>query len=198
MADCHTWIYTWFVMWAVILLNLIDLESERILSSSTLWTWSRIVTPSTLLGSAMAVASILNSLVIHKLYQGDRDIENLFWAGFAIRAEKALQTLKHWIFLKKSFQHLSAEELARRREEEKLKPAKSSKGSRQIKRYLIASCSKHRSARNWTNVLCSVRLEPYKAWIRIMVWNSRDAFQMFHVGIQECGKWHFCIWWKSS
>ncbi|KAM6129090.1 deubiquitinase MYSM1 isoform 1-T2 [Phoenicopterus ruber ruber] len=32
-----------------------------------------------------------------------------------------------------TFEHLSAEELARRREEEKLKPAKSSKGSRQIK-----------------------------------------------------------------
>ncbi|KAM9379422.1 deubiquitinase MYSM1 [Phaethornis superciliosus] len=32
-----------------------------------------------------------------------------------------------------TFEHLSAEELARRREEEKLKPAKSSKGSRQMK-----------------------------------------------------------------
>eukprot|EP00076_Gallus_gallus_P024344 XP_015146508.1 histone H2A deubiquitinase MYSM1 isoform X1 [Gallus gallus] len=32
-----------------------------------------------------------------------------------------------------TFEHLSAEELARRREEEKLKPSKSSKGSRQIK-----------------------------------------------------------------
>ncbi|XP_065513147.1 deubiquitinase MYSM1 isoform X3 [Caloenas nicobarica] len=32
-----------------------------------------------------------------------------------------------------TFEHLSAEELARRREEEKLKPAKSAKGSRQIK-----------------------------------------------------------------
>ncbi|XP_068809419.1 deubiquitinase MYSM1 isoform X1 [Struthio camelus] len=32
-----------------------------------------------------------------------------------------------------TFEHLSAEELARRREEEKLKPAKSSKGSRQVK-----------------------------------------------------------------
>ncbi|XP_065594329.1 deubiquitinase MYSM1 [Cyrtonyx montezumae] len=32
-----------------------------------------------------------------------------------------------------TFEHLSAEELARRREEEKLKPAKASKGSRQIK-----------------------------------------------------------------
>ncbi|NXF98031.1 MYSM1 deubiquitinase, partial [Eubucco bourcierii] len=32
-----------------------------------------------------------------------------------------------------TFEHLSAEELARRREEERLKPAKSSKGSRQIK-----------------------------------------------------------------
>lgn len=35
------------------------------------------------------------------------------------------------------FKHLSAEELARRREEEKLKPLKSAKGSRQIKRYYI-------------------------------------------------------------
>uniref|UniRef100_A0A8C3TBZ2 Myb-like, SWIRM and MPN domain-containing protein 1 n=1 Tax=Chelydra serpentina TaxID=8475 RepID=A0A8C3TBZ2_CHESE len=37
-----------------------------------------------------------------------------------------------------TFEHLSAEELARRREEEKLKPAKPSKGSRQIKRF--SSC----------------------------------------------------------
>lgn len=100
MADWHTWIYTWFVMWAVILLNLNDLKSRRILISGPLWTWSLIVTPSTLLGSAMAVASILSSLVIHKLYQDDRDIKNLFWAGFAVRAEKELQTLKHLIFYK--------------------------------------------------------------------------------------------------
>lgn len=38
MADGHTWIHTWFVMWAVILLNLNGLEIERILLSGTLGT----------------------------------------------------------------------------------------------------------------------------------------------------------------
>ena len=49
-----------------------------------------------------------------------------------------------------TFEHLSAEELARRREEEKLKPSKSSKGSRQIKRYLMYIVFQNRSSRNKT------------------------------------------------
>lgn len=94
-----------------------------------------------------------------------------------------------------TFEHLSAEELARRREEEKLKPAKSSKGSRQTKRYdLMYMMVKYRASRSETSALPSVRLECHKSLTHIVVWNNTYVFHMFHIGVHEC----FCIWWKPS